>query len=331
MDQIRRIILEVASTQATVMIHGESGTGKELVAQAIHRFSKRSDGPYIPVNMAAIPQGLAESLLFGHEKGAFTHAVQSQVGWCEAAHEGTLFLDEVGEMELQCQPKLLRFLQEGTVQRVGSQSSRHVNVRVVTATNRDPATIVRQGRMREDLFFRLHVVPIHVPPLRERPEDIAQLAQLFLERAAKRHERSVFDFTDAALQILEQYDWPGNVRQLENTVERLVIFARGNHIGEDDIPAELHLASGYAARMQPASAASDANVPLPGGRAATATVLLTPIQRHERAAIIDALHRVDGHVVDAARLLGLGQATVYRKIKQYSIAHVRKRRASNLK
>jgi DNA-binding NtrC family response regulator len=328
MAAIRQLILEVAPTRASVMIYGESGTGKELVAQAIHRYSKQANGPFVPVNMAAIPHGLAESLLFGHEKGAFTSAVHNQKGWCEAADGGTLFLDEVGDMEIQVQPKLLRFLQEGTLQRVGSQISQPASVRVITATNRDPGQVVADGRMREDLFFRLHVVPIYVPPLRDRPEDIPALAMMFLRRAAERHDRVVEGFSDDAMRVLQQHDWPGNVRQLENTVERLVIFARGRIVEADHIPADDHLVSAYAERRRmlagDAAAAPDSDEFDP-------IVSLTPIERHERAAIVDALRRVDGHVVDAARLLGLGQATVYRKIKQYAIPHERRRRATRPK
>jgi DNA-binding NtrC family response regulator len=323
MAAIRQLILEVAPTRASVMIYGESGTGKELVAQAIHRYSKQAKGPFVPVNMAAIPHGLAESLLFGHEKGAFTSAVHNQKGWCEAANGGTLFLDEVGDMELQVQPKLLRFLQGGTLQRVGSQVSHRVSVRLITATNQEPGAIVTDGRMREDLFFRLHVVPIYIPPLRERPEDIPELAMLFLRRSAERHDRVVEGISNDALRVLQQHDWPGNVRQLENTVERLVIFARGRIVEADHIPADDHLASAYAERRRVLAgvAAGRSN-----GQEFDPIVSLTPIERHERAAIVDALRRVEGHVIDAARLLGLGQATVYRKIKQYAIPHERKRR-----
>jgi DNA-binding NtrC family response regulator len=271
---------------------------------------------------------LAESLLFGHEKGAFTSAVHNQKGWCEAADGGTLFLDEVGDMELQVQPKLLRFLQEGTLQRVGSQLSRPVAVRVITATNRDPGVVVADGRMREDLFFRLHVVPIYIPPLRNRPEDIPALAKQFLSLAAERHDRLVESFSDDAMRVLQQHDWPGNVRQLENTVERLVIFARGPIVEADHIPADDHLVSAYAERRRMLTGRSAERV---NGEEFDPITSLTPIERHERAAIVDALRRVDGHAVDAARLLGLGQATIYRKIKQYAIPHERRRRAKRPK
>jgi len=256
-------------------------------------------------------------------KGAFTGADQPKKGLIQQADGGTLFLDEIGDMEIQVQPKLLRFMQEGSYQRIGAQGSHRANVRMITATNCDPRTMVADGRMREDLFFRLHVVPIYVPPLRDRIEDIPDLAMLFLRRAAERHDRGVEEFSDEALRVLKEHDWPGNVRQLENTVERLVVFSRSKVVEADQIPAEDQLASAYAGRRRTMAAG---NSERGDGQAFDPIGSLTPIERHERAAIVDALRRVDGHVIDAARLLGLGQATVYRKIKQYSIPNERKRR-----
>ncbi len=328
MAAIRKLISEVAATRASVMIYGERGNGKELIAQAIHQHSKQANGPFVPVDMATVPHGSSERLLFGHEKGAVTTEVHNQQGWCEAAHGGTLFLDEIADLEMQVQPTLLRFLQEGILHHVGSHVPQRVSVRVITATNRDPRTIVSEGRLREDLFFRLHVVPIFVPPLRDRPEDIPTLAMLFLRRSAERHERMVEGFSDDALRVLQQHDWPGNVRQLENTVERLVVFARGRIVEADHIPAEDHLASAYAERRRVMIGAAPDRSKDPSF---DPFVCLTPIERHERAAIVDALRRVDGHVIDAARLLGLGQATVYRKIKQYVIPNERKRRVKRPK
>ncbi|MEM8946031.1 MAG: sigma 54-interacting transcriptional regulator [Planctomycetota bacterium] len=335
MQSVRSTIAEVAETDANVMIYGASGTGKELVATALHRLSKRCSGPFEPVNMTEIPHDLAESLLFGHEKGAFTGADFRQIGVCEAADGGTLFLDEIGEMALATQPKLLRFLQEGTVKRIGSRNFKKVDVRVITATNRSPETIVKEGRMREDLFFRLHVVPIYIPPLHDRPEDIEQLATLFLRRYVKAYKRSVEGFTPAALDIFKMHDWPGNVRQLENVVERLVVFAKGRLIDVPEIPSEIHASSmfGDPLRTRTSNESSSVlvnTVPyLVDGQdpdAASAVASMSPIQRTERAAIIEALQRSGGHVIDAANLLGLGQATVYRKIKQYHIPHERRRR-----
>lgn len=331
-QSIRERILNVASTQATVMIFGESGTGKELVARAIHHFSDRSQQPFVPVNMSAIPEGLAESLLFGHEKGAFTSAHEKHQGWCQTAHGGTLFLDEIGDMELAVQPKLLRFLQEGTLQTIGAKSSSHVSVRLITATNRDPRLIVREGRLREDLFFRLHVVPIYIPPLRERRDDISLMAEFFLHRASERHGRNVIGLSSEAMHILSRFNWPGNVRQLENAIERVVIFAQGEIAQAMDIPAEFHAP---ARLWSDPESGEKLNLQNGFGYASVARSSedligqLTPIQLNERTAIIDALQRTAGHVVDAAKLLGLGQATMYRKIKQYAVPNERRRRKTS--
>jgi DNA-binding NtrC family response regulator len=326
-EAIRNVIRHVAPTQATVMIHGESGTGKELVARAIHNLSKRSEQPFVPVNMAAIPNGLAESFLFGHEKGSFTSAVQKQKGWCRVAHRGTLFLDEIGEMELEIQPKLLRFLQEGSIQTVGAQTVEKVDVRLVTATNQDPRDIVREGRLREDLFFRLNVIPIYIPPLRDRCDDIEELAMLFLQRAAERHERPVRGYSDEAMEVLVRHDWPGNVRQLENMVERLVIFAEGDLVEAMEIPAEIHAPARRRFPLAVDSQNGNGHATVADSELAENIIdRLSPFQINERTVIIDALQRADGHVIEAAGLLGLGQATMYRKIKQYVIPHQRKRR-----
>lgn len=333
-EAIRDVIRLVAPTCATVMIHGESGVGKELVAKSIHNLSGRADKAFVPVNMAAIPEGLAESFLFGHEKGAFTSAVHKQQGWCRAADGGTLFLDEIGDLELAIQPKLLRFLQEGSVQTVGGRTAETVDVRLVTATNQDPRELVLKGQLREDLFFRLNVIPIYIPPLRERSEDIRELAELFLRRSAKRHERPVVGFREDALDVLQRHDWPGNVRQLENMVERLVIFAKGEMVEAMEIPAELHVPARRSFSLagfetQDGSTGNGSIVGLNSSNCGSKSSILdrlSPFQVNERTVIIDALQRADGHVINAARLLGLGQATMYRKIKQYEIPHQRKRR-----
>lgn len=334
---IRRVIADVAEMKATVLIHGESGTGKELVATAIHRLSDRRDRAFVPVNMSTIPHGLAESTLFGHEKGSFTSAHGTQIGWCEAADGGTLFLDEIGEMELSIQPKLLRFLQESTIQRVGAAASKKVDVRVIAATNRDLRELVAERTMREDLYFRLHVVPIHIPPLRERTEDIEPLCSLFLERCRQRYHREAEAFSDEAMEILQNYSWPGNVRQLENIVERTVIFSRRRIIDAGELPAEVHLEACFTSDARPLPGiASPPPTAINGHGApsidrvqsnvATIPQPLSAMQRNERNAIVEALHRVDGHVIDAANLLGVGQATIYRKIKQYQIPHTRRRK-----
>jgi DNA-binding NtrC family response regulator len=332
-SNIRATIAEVACTKASVLIQGESGTGKELVAAAIHQISNRRTEKFVPVNLSAIPPGLAESTLFGHEKGAFTSAVATQIGWCEAAHRGTLFLDEVGEMELSLQPKLLRFLQESTIQRVGSHEPRPVDVRVIAATNRDLREMVAERRMREDLYFRLHVVPIVLPSLRDRSEDIAPLALLFLRRHAGQYGRPITGISPAALDLLNQYSWPGNIRQLENVIERTVIFAKGRSIEPEDLPSEVHGEAIFRApsphhRTHGRSTQEErwSSAGTPTTTHASHRPDLRPIQRHERVAIVEALHRSNGHVIDAARLLGLGQATVYRKIREYQIPHTHHRR-----
>jgi DNA-binding NtrC family response regulator len=305
--QVREMIATVGATDATVLIQGESGTGKELVARSLHEQSHRRHGPFVPVNMAALPRELVESTLFGHEKGAFTGADQPQVGCCEAADKGTLFLDEIGEMDLALQSKLLRFLQEHTLQRVGSSKPRRVDVRVVAATNRDLLEAVQTGRFREDLYYRLHVVPIAVPPLRQHPEDVGLLAGRFLQRFAAKYHKWVRGFTPEAVDILTRFDWHGNVRQLENLVERLVILATSELIGAESLPAEVR--STERTLTFPALAKSTAE---PEGG-------LRRIDQVEKQAILDALSSSRGNVREAARQLGCGQATIYRKIKRYGI------------
>ncbi|MGL5094603.1 MAG: sigma-54-dependent transcriptional regulator, partial [Planctomycetia bacterium] len=241
---VRETIASVAPTDATVLVLGESGTGKELVARALHENSRRAGGPFIPVNMAALPRELVESTLFGHERGAFTGADQVQIGCCEAADGGTLFLDEIGEMELPLQTKLLRFLQERTILRVGSSRSHTVDVRIVAATNQDPQEQVKRGQLRQDLYYRLNVVPMKLPPLRERMEDVPLLAAAFLRRAAARVGRDITGFTQPALDVLLNYSWPGNVRELENVVERVAIFCREAEVGVAQLPADLRAAVG---------------------------------------------------------------------------------------
>jgi two-component system, NtrC family, response regulator HydG len=312
MNQVRAMISSVATTDATVLILGESGTGKELVARMLHDQSNRQQGPFVPVNMAALPRDLVESVLFGHEKGAFTGADKAQPGSCEMSHQGTLFLDEIGEMELSLQAKLLRFLQERTVQRVGSNKTTKVNVRVVAATNRDLQEHIREGRFREDLYYRLHVIPIIIPPLRERPGDIAHLATHFLERAAVRYHKNLRAFSSEALQSLVSYDWPGNIRQLENAVERIAILSKGPNIQREDLPPEVLLESPRPpiSIAPPVSTAAGLSSQDEG---------LKPIEQMEKQAILDALRQTRGNVSLAAKKLGLGHATVYRKLKRYAI------------
>jgi transcriptional regulator with PAS, ATPase and Fis domain len=277
------------------------------VARSIHEQSPRSSGPFVPLNVAALPKELVESTLFGHVKGAFTGADQLQVGCCEAAGGGTLFLDEIGEMEIGLQAKLLRFLQERSFQRVGQSKLTEVDVRIVAATNRDPLEQVRLGQLREDLYYRLNVVRIVLPPLRARVEDIPILVDHFLERTASRRKRPISGFSDQAMAELMRHDWPGNVRELENLVERLAILGKGPTIELDEVKAELPRSSVVDRPADPTAAAP------------TAEETLSPMDRMERDAIAEALAITSGNVREAASRLGLGQATVYRKIKKYKL------------
>jgi len=315
-QRLRELIANVAGTDATVLVLGENGTGKELVARAVHELSPRRKAPFVAINVAALPRELVESTLFGHEKGAFTGAVQAQQGCCEAADKGTLFLDEIGEMELGLQAKLLRFLQERTVQRVGTTKALPVDVRIVAATNRDPLEQVRKGSLREDLYYRLAVVPVTVPPLRNRGDDIRLLAERFLARAATRYNKNLRGFTPTALAALAAYSWPGNVRQLENTTERAAILCSGSEVDVDLLGGEIE-----ASQTAPQSAVTFST---------TAASELRTIDQIEKQAIMDALAQTGGNVKDAAALLGLGQATVYRKIKRYGIVLSERTRVAHL-
>ncbi|MGB7328206.1 MAG: sigma-54 dependent transcriptional regulator [Rubripirellula sp.] len=301
-QDVLELVHDVAETDATVLILGESGTGKELLARAIHHCSSRNHMPFVPVNVAALPATLSESILFGHEKGSYTGADTTSEGWCETADQGTLMLDEIGEMDIQLQAKLLRFLQDGTYMRVGSNQARSANVRIVAATNREPQEMVSEGLMREDLYYRLNVFPIRMPPLRERRSDIPILAEAFLEKSVETHRRPVVGFSKDVMDCLVAYDWPGNVRQLENLVTRMVLLAREPYIGIKNVPIEI--------KSETRSAAT-APVETETG--------LSQMESVEKKTILSALRDTNGNAVAAAKLLGLGQATIYRKIKRYDI------------
>ena len=317
MKELRAFIRNVAATDAAVMIIGESGTGKELVAKAIHDCSHRAAEEFVPVNMAALPENLVESVLFGHEKGAFTGADARREGLCKHAHKGTLFLDEIGEMNRELQPKLLRFLQELTVQRVGSTRVDEVDVRIVSATNRNAQELVQQNVLREDLFFRLHVIPIHVPPLRERKEDIPLLANAFLKRKCQQMHRNL-SFSADVMDRLCDYSWPGNIRQLQNMVERMIVMASGHVIGMGSVPPECFSvacrtpAAYHSHRNGHAEKEEESRIVLSDRQ-------LTRMATAERRLIIDALNGHDGNVTAAARFLGVGPATIYRKIRSLEI------------
>lgn len=350
MRLVREMIATVAKTDATVLILGESGTGKEVTARMLHEQSRRAGGPFVPVNMAALPRDLVESTLFGHEKGSFTGADGAQVGCCEAADQGTLFLDEIGEMDLGLQAKLLRFLQEKTVQRVGSSKAKPVDVRVVAATNLNLEDQCRQGRFREDLFYRLNVVPIKLPALRERPGDVGALAQRFLLEFALRYRRNVQGFTPEALDALSQYSWPGNVRQLQNLMERIAILGKSAWIGIAELPPDLLPSAKAQNQPQPVAPTLMAATPnlaqpktefqTPVGAGIPVSSLAVAVPGHgfsgtpteqgrpqgkgsmedmEKQAIQDALFQAGGNAREAAHALGIGVATIYRKIKKYGL------------
>jgi len=289
MKDVLEQVAEVAGSMATVLLLGESGTGKELVARAIHWNGPRSGGPFVPVNCAAIPDTLLESELFGHEKGAFTGATQRRRGLVAEADTGTLFLDEIAEMPLGLQAKLLRVLQDRTVRPVGGRDEVVVDVRVICATNRDLQDLVRAGKFREDLYYRLAVIPIRLPSLRERPEDIPLLAAHFLERAAATLGKRIEGFDEEAMGWLTQHRWPGNVRELENVVERAVTLARGSRIGLGDLKIE------FASGMAPST----------GPRPTLAEL--------EREYIRRVLQETKGDKLAAARILGVSIRTLQRR------------------
>jgi formate hydrogenlyase transcriptional activator len=296
---IMKSIQIVAPTDATVLVLGETGTGKELVARAIHDLSGRSKGNFVKVNCAAIPASLLESELFGHEKGAFTGAVGQKIGRFELAHKGTLFLDEVGEMPLELQPKLLRAIQDQEFERVGGNRTIQVDVRFVVATNRDLKAMVDDNRFRSDLYYRLHVFPLHVPPLRERREDIPLLTRYFVQKYAQRLRRNIQDIPSAALDALSRYDWPGNIRELQNLIERSVILTSGSVL---TVPvSELQVRTATA----PHARGPEAN------------------QAAERERILKALKEAKGVVGGphgAAARLGLKRTTLQSRMRKYQIS-----------
>ena len=295
MDMVQR----VAPSNATVLVLGESGTGKELVARSVHRYSSRAAGPFIGVNCGALAENLLESELFGHEKGAFTGAVNRKPGRFERASGGTIFLDEVGELTPLTQVKLLRVLQEKEIERVGGTESIKVDVRVVAATNRDLPGMVEKGEFREDLFYRLNVIPINLPPLRERREDIALLARHFMDKYCLELGRQSIALPAKILNLLEQYSWPGNIRELENVIERAAILCRGDKLTQDFLPTEFHGTKAPASFTLP-----------PGG---------IDLDLLEKQLIMEALETTRGNQTQAAKMLGISRHTLIYRIEKHGI------------
>jgi len=312
MQAVYRMIENAASSRATVFVTGESGTGKELCAEAVHRLSQRASGPFIAINCAAIPRDLMESEIFGHVRGAFTGAVADRIGAATLADGGTLFLDETCELDLALQGKLLRFVQTGTFQRVGSTRTERVDVRFVCATNRDPLSEVRAGRFREDLYYRLHVVPIHLPPLRDRGDDVIAIAESFLHQFTREEGRAFRGFTPDAEAALRAHPWPGNVRELENAIRTTVVLNDGDAVAARMLPTSV-LAR---ARVEPPQAlafgAHQASVPV---HASDGTI--RPLEVVEREAIEAAITQCEGNVPKAAAHLGVSPSTLYRKLRRW--------------
>jgi len=298
LEQIRSEIAKVAKTDAKVLVTGESGAGKELIARAIHRQSARARGPFEKLNCAALPKDLVESELFGYEKGAFTGAMQMKRGRLEAADLGTLFLDEVGDMSLDTQAKFLRAIETGEIERLGSTKTISVDARIVAATNKDLGEEIKEGRFREDLFYRLNVVPIHIPPLRARREDIPLLVAHFVDRIGAEHGRGRRVVTPEAMKLLSEYSWPGNIRELKNLIERLLIMTDRDSIGPDDVEDALPPDTGEGPPSEIKAARDKA----------------------ERDAIHGMLRECQWNVSEAARRLGMDRGYLHRKIKRYGLA-----------
>jgi transcriptional regulator with PAS, ATPase and Fis domain len=301
MSEVARNVERIKDSNSTILVTGESGTGKELIARAIHRLSRRSESEFIPFNCSAVPAELIESMLFGHRRGTFTGAMSDQAGLIRSAENGTLFLDEIGDLPLPLQPKLLRFLQEGEIHTLGERAPRKVNVRVIAATHKDLETLVSEKLFREDLYYRIATLTLKVPPLRERREDISALISHFISHYARKNERSISGITAEAIQILETYSWPGNIRELAAEMERLVLYA------EDDgfIRPE-----NISPRIRPQGSQNEA----------TPERLDELLENYERRVITETLRRHDCNVAKASEALGLGsRQTLYKKLKRLAI------------
>ncbi len=300
MRDVFELIQSVAGRDVSVMITGESGTGKEMVARSIHRLSRRESKPFIAINAAAMPESLIESELFGHERGAFTGAVATRQGCFEQANGGTLLVDEIAEMPMSLQPKLLRVLGDGRVRRLGGNYEFEFDVRVIAATNRDPVKAIEEGKLREDLYYRLNVVPIWLPPLRDRPEDIPLLVHHFFAEFNRKHHLQIAGATDDAMGMMRAYPWPGNVRELKNVIERSVVLAKGEWIEEKDLPPYVRDPSLRPEKL-------------------VFAVGETTVADAERELILKTLERAGQNKAEAARQLGVDVKTIYNKLKAYGI------------
>jgi two-component system response regulator AtoC len=307
MQDVFKLVSKVLNNEITVLIYGESGTGKELIARAIHYNGRRKEKPFVVVNCASIPRELLESELFGHEKGSFTGAHQRKLGKFEIANEGTIFLDEVGELEMMLQAKLLRVIQERTFERVGGIETIKTDVRIISATNRDLKQAVDQKEFREDLYYRLNSFPILIPPLRYRKQDILVLAHHFLGLMSKKLGKDIKGFTKKANKLIYEYSWPGNIREMENTIERSIIISESNMIDAEDLPLHIREAEGKGNYEFNGSLFSDDNV--------------LPFEKLKEESIRHALRITNGNIVEAARKLQLGRATIYRLMEKYNIEH----------
>jgi two-component system response regulator HydG len=300
MHRIFDILKQVAPTDVTVLIQGESGTGKELIARAIHQNSRRRHHRFVALNCAALSEGILESELFGHEKGAFTGALYQRKGRFEFAHKGTLFLDEIGDMPLSTQIKLLRVIEEREIYRVGSNVPIPVDVRLIAATNQNLDELVKEGKFREDLYYRLKVVTINLPPLRERLADIPLLISHFIKEFNARHGKNVQSMSPRARDLLFLYPWPGNIRELRNCIESMVVTCKGRELTVDDIPAYIS-----------PDKVPESPIPMLAG---------ISLEKAEKELIKNTLAMVNGNREEAARILGIGERTLYRKLKRYNLA-----------
>ncbi len=307
MQDVFKLVTKVLNNDITVLIYGESGTGKELIARAIHYNGKRKDKPFIVVNCASIPRELLESELFGHERGSFTGAHQKKLGKFELANEGTIFLDEVGELEMLLQAKLLRVIQQKEFERVGGTELIKTDVRIISATNRDLKQAVDNKEFREDLYYRLNSFPIYIPPLRQRKGDILVLAQHFFESFNKKLGKNLKGFSKKALKLIYDYAWPGNIREMENTIERCLVVAENDNVEVDDLPPHIKNMELISSPVQPGSLFGDDTI--------------VPFERLKEEAIRHALKITNGNIVEAAKKLQLGRATIYRLMEKYNIDH----------